>query len=108
LSRERVTRVHAERTPLINAIKLERGCIDCGYRRHPAALHFDHRDPSTKRFEIAKGITRNWAVLLAEIAKCDVRCANCHTIRGIREGHLGRPRVDIAGLEMADQLRLAF
>lgn len=80
--------------PRVVAVKMERGCIDCGYRAHPAALHFDHRDPSTKLFAIAKGLTRSWAAIEAEIAKCDVRCANCHAIRGVVEGHLGRPRIE--------------
>jgi hypothetical protein len=26
----------------IQSIKMERGCTDCGYREHPAALDFDH------------------------------------------------------------------
>lgn len=32
----------------LDALKLEAGCVDCGYNKHPAALHFDHRDPETK------------------------------------------------------------
>lgn len=94
LSRAKVAKVRAERLPWVSAIKLERGCIDCGYREHPAALQFDHRDPKTKRFSIAKGLTRSKRAILAEIAKCEVRCANCHAIRSINEGHLGRPRMD--------------
>lgn len=86
-------KLRSVRVPLINSIKLERGCIDCGYRDHPAALHFDHRDPSTKLFTIAKQMTANYDRLMAEIAKCDVRCANCHAIRSVQEGHLGRPRI---------------
>lgn len=79
--------------PVIDKIKMDSGCVDCGYREHPAALHFDHIDPKSKRFSIAKGLTRSWDAILAEIAKCEVRCANCHAIRGVREGHLGRPRI---------------
>lgn len=57
----------AERRPLINEIKMERGCVDCGYAPHPAALHFDHRDPSAKRFNISGSEGRNLPDLLAEI-----------------------------------------
>jgi hypothetical protein len=93
VSRERVDKVRQARIPIINAIKVESGCVDCGYRDHPGALQFDHRDPSTKSFQISKGLTRSWAAILTEIAKCDVRCANCHVIRSMRDGHLGRPRI---------------
>lgn len=69
--------------------------MDCGYREHPAALDFDHRDPTAKRMSsIAKHLTRRWEVVLAEIAKCDVVCANCHRIRTaklITETMTGRP-----------------
>jgi hypothetical protein len=92
-ARERGAAIRAERIAMVNAIKLERGCIDCGYNAHPAALHFDHRDPALKDFTIAKSLTFGLPKLLAEIAKCDVRCANCHTIRSVTEGHVGRPRI---------------
>ena len=94
-SREKVARVRAERIAAINGIKLERGCIDCGYRANPVALQFDHRDPSQKLFGIAKALTYSWKLLAAEMAKCDVRCANCHAIRSQAEGHLGRPRLTV-------------
>lgn len=85
-------RRHAERRALITAIKIDRGCVDCGYDAHPAALHFDHRDPTIKRFRIAANLSRRWADILDEIAKCDVRCANCHAIRTAEQGYgPGRP-----------------
>jgi hypothetical protein len=73
-------RYHTARN-LIDAIKLERGCTDCGYNTHPAALEFDHRDPQHKRFTISGNESRRWTDILTEIAKCDVVCANCHRIR---------------------------
>lgn len=66
----------------VQAIKLERGCADCGYRDHPAALDFDHLPGHAKEFRVAQlsnGATR--AKIDAEIAKCDVVCANCHRVR---------------------------
>lgn len=68
------------------AYKVEVGCIDCGYRAHPAALHFDHRDPATKDFILSQA-TRTMDKLVAEVAKCDVRCANCHAVRTVTERH---------------------
>jgi len=66
----------------IQAIKLERGCADCGYNAHPSALDFDHLPGSIKEHRLASmsgGSTK--AKIDAEIAKCEVVCANCHRIR---------------------------
>jgi hypothetical protein len=60
-------------------------CIDCG-ETDLAVLDFDHRDRSTKTAAIAVLIRRGKvAPLLAEIAKCDVRCANDHRRKTARE-----------------------
>jgi len=74
----------AERRAWLNAYKLKRRCADCGYRRHPEALQFDHRDPASKTFVVSRMIGRSWKLILAEIEKCDVVCANCHAIRTAR------------------------
>jgi hypothetical protein len=89
-------RLYAERRALLDKIKLGRGCIDCGYNAHPAALHFDHREPEKKLFKIAQGLCRRLESLLAEVAKCDVRCANCHAVKTIErnEGAKGRKHTD--------------
>lgn len=55
--------------------KLERGCVDCGYRKHNAALHFDHVE-GKKIMNVCNAKSIEQAKL--EIAKCEVRCANCH------------------------------
>lgn len=56
-------------------------CIDCG-NADVRVLEFDHRDEGAKRFNIADKLRAYaWERLLAEIEKCDVRCANCHRIR---------------------------
>lgn len=63
---------------LLLAYLLEHPCVDCGVG-DPVLLDFDHRDPSTKRSEVARLASRKpWPQVLAEIQKCDVRCANCH------------------------------
>lgn len=56
-------------------------CEKCGFS-HPAALDFHHRDPKTKLFDISltKITQSNQEKIFAEIAKCDVLCANCHRI----------------------------
>ena len=90
--RDRAMARYAERRVLIDAIKLDRGCIDCGYREAACALDFDHRDPEHKLFTISQSMQRNLDLLLAEIAKCDVRCRNCHAIRTKEQRLGGRPR----------------
>jgi hypothetical protein len=59
-------------------------CVDCG-ERDPVVLQFDHlRD---KRHDISS-MSRSgfiWETILAEIAKCVVRCANCHIAKTARE-----------------------
>jgi hypothetical protein len=45
-------------------------------------LDFDHRDPADKKRDVNWiAARRTWAHVLAEIAKCEVRCANCHRLR---------------------------
>src|ERR1700732_4948458 len=56
-------------------------CVDCG-EADVLVLDFDHRDPATKRLAISSMLEGySWAQIEAEIAKCDVRCANCHRRR---------------------------
>lgn len=71
---------------------LEHPCVDCG-ERDPIVLEFDHR--ADKAFGIAELLHRHvrWSVIEAEIAKCDVRCANCHRRRTAREARYFRYRV---------------
>jgi hypothetical protein len=67
-------------------------CVDCGYSTCPDALHFHHRDPSTKDFGLGK-FSGSLARLIEEAAKCDLVCANCHRIRHAREAGASRYRV---------------
>lgn len=74
----------AVRRAEIDAYKLARGCTDCGYNKHPSALQFDHLPGTEKLFNIGKeGIVIKRERLYAEIAKCEVVCANCHVIRTV-------------------------
>jgi hypothetical protein len=56
-------------------------CVDCG-EADPIVLQFDHISGS-KRGDISTLVTggRSIEFLAAEIAKCVVRCANCHCRR---------------------------
>ena len=56
-------------------------CVDCG-ATDPLVLELDHRDRDDKRSEVARlATTKPWKTVAAEIAKCDVRCGNCHRRR---------------------------
>ena len=68
------------RVNLLNSLKVTAGCMDCGYNADPLALDFDHVR-GKKLYSVSKMIQRRWAVMWAEIAKCEVVCANCHRIR---------------------------
>lgn len=83
----------------LNALKTAAGCKDCGYNDHPAALHFDHVDARTKLKELgwvddrSKLFTRGrLARFIDHVTKyCEIRCANCHAVRSVKEQHW-RPR----------------
>jgi len=62
------------------SIKLKGGrCEICGYSKCLDALEFHHVDNNKKDFGIsAKGYTRSWEKVKAELKKCKLLCANCH------------------------------
>ena len=91
-NKTRLDAVSAERrraiTLAMQAIKVARGCIDCGYNANPVALDFDH----------VIGVKRNGVTVsgslksaMAEAEKCVVRCANCHRIKTHRERTFNKP-----------------
>lgn len=57
----------------------DKTCVLCS-ESDAVVLEFDHRDPSKKRFSISSGIRYgyDWSIILDEIKKCRVLCANCH------------------------------
>jgi len=64
--------------------KLSKGCKDCDYKKHHAALDFDHvRGVKLLTVCLAKSITQ----AKKEIKKCDVVCSNCHRIRTYKRYH---------------------
>lgn len=58
-------------------------CMDCGFQFKPWQMDFDHRDHLMKSMEISKMIVRCMPKerIVAEVAKCDLVCANCHRDR---------------------------
>lgn len=63
-----------------------RPCADCAGTFDPVCMDFDHRPGESKLFDISDNLGgRAIAATLAEIAKCDIVCANCHRIRTLRK-----------------------
>ena len=67
-----------------NLLKSSTGCLDCE-EKDPIVLEFDHRNPKEKHFNIGEGYNKSIEVLLAEISKCDIVCANCHRRRTAKQ-----------------------
>lgn len=83
---DQAARRRARRLELVaelNRLK-DHPCADCGGRFHPAVMEFDHVR-GTKLFAIqANSLTR--PDLADELAKCELRCANCHRLRHVLAG----------------------
>ena len=79
---DRVRRRQDATVALLRALR-EVPCTDCRGRFRPIQMDFDHRDPATKAFTICSGRAslKSREALAAEVAKCDVVCANCHRLR---------------------------
>lgn len=62
-------------------------CVDCSTDQD---LEFDHKDPSTKSFNVAKALS-GWSASRIEIemAKCVLRCKACHKVKSDRELSVG-------------------
>jgi len=76
-------------------------CFGCGRVVLSSMFEFHHWDASEKSFGISRdGMARPWDLILAELAKCVMLCANCH-----REVHAGVR--SIARPELADEANAA-
>jgi len=79
----------------INDFKLKSGCQQCNYNAHFAALDLDHIDPTTKNKRLTRGkngkrvslgfFSLSWEDLESEMAKCQVLCKICHSIKTYEE-----------------------
>jgi hypothetical protein len=59
-----------------------RPCADCWAWFEPCQMDFDHRPGTNKKHDVASYLVNaSRKDLIAEIAKCDVVCANCHRLR---------------------------
>lgn len=94
-ARRRKQMVAEERMRYLLDYFADHPCADCG-EDDPTVLEFDHL--REKAFDVSHALPyRAWGAILAEIAKCDVVCANCHRRRTARRGGHLRLRLIRAG-----------
>lgn len=69
--------VHEHRKRLLAWLRMH-PCVDCG-EPDPIVLEFDHVF-GEKRSEVSELVKAggSWQAIANEIAKCEVRCVNCH------------------------------
>lgn len=79
----------------IRALKEDTPCMDCGNNYPFECMDFDHRDPDTKHNNVGTMVTHghNREKVMAEIAKCDIVCSNCHRTR-TRKRRLAKGQTD--------------
>lgn len=63
------------------SLKEGRPCSDCGGVFHPSAMQWDHPPGVEKVAHVAEMYRGRRDRVLAEIAKCELVCANCHAVR---------------------------
>lgn len=73
----------AEKQSALNSVVLpfkELPCTDCGKHYPPVCMEFDHVR-GVKAYDVSdmRGFPKQ--AILAEIAKCEIVCSNCHAIR---------------------------
>jgi hypothetical protein len=55
-------------------------CVDCGYTYDAICMDWDHVR-GRKRYNVGAMRGMKKAIILREIAKCELVCANCHRVR---------------------------
>lgn len=80
VARNRINR--AAKAKYVTDIKSAGSCTDCGNQFHPAAMDFDHVG-TDKVAPVSQLVANNvsYKRIDAEIAKCELVCANCHRVR---------------------------
>lgn len=65
-------------------VKNRYGCVVCEENSHPSVLEFHHVNEDDKEFTISSNRTTRPELVIEELTKCTVLCANCH-----RKHHAG-------------------
>lgn len=89
-TKKRNQRISDENRTRLFAYLSQHPCIDCGHT-DIRVLEFDHvrgNKLNNIAWMVGKGLS--WSTIEAEIAKCEVRCANCHRIKESGKNHSWR------------------
>ena len=64
-------------------LKEDKSCLDCGIKYPPYVYDFDHLPQFKKSFPLSSTGMRDKSMeeIIAEVAKCELVCANCHRHR---------------------------
>lgn len=62
-------------------------CVKCNTTEN---LQFDHINPNTKSFDVAKNWARRWEVLVIELDKCQLLCKPHHLEKSIENKELNQ------------------
>lgn len=60
----------------LNALRITQGCAVCG--RKDGKLDFHHKDPTTKRYNVADMAGYSLDTIEEELERCVVLCPSCH------------------------------
>ncbi len=76
---ENTSRRHRKQANVLKLVAYlkEHPCVDCG-EDDIIVLEFDHLPEFEKKANISRLMDYSWEIIAEEIAKCEVRCANCH------------------------------
>lgn len=83
------TRLNKEkRKDIVRSIKESSPCADCDVSYPYYVMHFDHLDSTEKIGNVNVLLnTKALQTTLNEIEKCDIVCANCHSVRTWKRQH---------------------
>ena len=81
----RIRRSRAAARAWMDALKAGRPCADCHETFPPYVMHWDHLPGHVKLGEVSVLLTRRQRqIVIDELAKCELVCANCHVMRTVR------------------------
>jgi len=68
----------------MDSLKEGRPCADCGYTFPTCVMHWDHLPGHPKIGDVSAMVTRfSRAIIVDELQKCELVCANCHVLRTV-------------------------
>lgn len=78
---DRKNAAKARNKAITDEIKSTTPCTDCGKKYHPFVMDFDHVGEKDRDVSLLVQAPASVKRLMAEIAKCELVCANCHRMR---------------------------